>query len=48
MGFVYAEIELISTDDLALHRRGFLAGGQNQTNADKSNGRQWFLHDGHH
>lgn len=24
MGFVYAEIELISVDDLALHRRGFL------------------------
>ena len=24
MGFVYAEIELISGDDLALHRRGFL------------------------
>jgi len=25
MGFVYAEIELISGDDLALHRRGFLS-----------------------
>ena len=24
MGFTYADIELISTDDLALHRRGFL------------------------
>ena len=24
-GFVYAEIELISGDDLALHRRGFLS-----------------------
>jgi clan AA aspartic protease len=24
MGYVYADIELISTDDLALHRRGFL------------------------
>jgi hypothetical protein len=24
MGFVYAEIELISGDDLVLHRRGFL------------------------
>jgi clan AA aspartic protease len=25
MGFIYAEIELISVDDLALHRRGFIA-----------------------
>ena len=25
MGLVYAEIELISADDLALHRRGFIA-----------------------
>jgi clan AA aspartic protease len=25
MGFVHAEIELVSGDDLALHRRGFLA-----------------------
>ncbi len=25
MGFVYAEIELVNTEDLALHRRGFLA-----------------------
>lgn len=25
MGFVYAEIELVSGDDLALHRRGFLS-----------------------
>lgn len=25
MGFVYAEIELVSTEDIALHRRGFLA-----------------------
>ncbi len=25
MGFVYAEIELTSTEDLVLHRRGFLA-----------------------
>jgi clan AA aspartic protease len=25
MGFTYADIELISTDDLALHRRGFLS-----------------------
>jgi clan AA aspartic protease len=24
MGFTYADIELVSTDDLALHRRGFL------------------------
>jgi clan AA aspartic protease len=28
MGLVYAEIELISGDDLALHRRGFLPEGQ--------------------
>src|SRR5258708_9060652 len=28
MGFVYAEIELISGDDLALHRRGFLPKDQ--------------------
>jgi clan AA aspartic protease len=25
IGFVYAEIELVNTEDLALHRRGFLA-----------------------
>ena len=25
MGFTYADIELISADDLALHRRGFLS-----------------------
>jgi clan AA aspartic protease len=28
MGFVYADIELISGDDLALHRRGFLEENQ--------------------
>jgi clan AA aspartic protease len=28
MGLVYAEIELISGDDLALHRRGFIAEDQ--------------------
>lgn len=28
VGLVYAEIELISGDDLALHRRGFIAEGE--------------------
>ncbi|MGH9941451.1 MAG: aspartyl protease family protein [Pyrinomonadaceae bacterium] len=28
MGLVYADVELISSDDLALHRRGFLPEGE--------------------